>query len=64
VSRDIEYNRSEKPTLARRAVAGLVVVAAAILVVHFVVHLVMAVFWIVVAVAAIAAVIWAANELL
>ena len=64
MARDIEYNRSQKPTLARRAVAGLVLIAAAVLVVHFVVHLVMAVFWIVLVIAAVAAVIWAAKEIL
>jgi len=47
----------------RRAVAALVLVAVGVLVFHFIVSLVMTVFWIVAIVAVIAAVIWAANEL-
>ncbi len=47
----------------RRAVAALVIVAVGVLVFHFIVSLVMTVFWIVAVVAVIAAVIWAANEL-
>ncbi len=47
----------------RRAVAGLVLVAVGVLVFHFIVSLVMTVFWIVAIIAVIAAVIWAAKEL-
>ena len=47
----------------RRAVAALVLVAVGVLVFHFIVSLVMTVFWIVVVIAVIAAVVWAANEL-
>jgi hypothetical protein len=47
----------------RRAVAGLVLIAVAALAIHLVIGLVMAVFWIVVVVAAIAAVLWAINTL-
>ncbi|HWF35017.1 MAG TPA: hypothetical protein VG295_06585 [Solirubrobacteraceae bacterium] len=47
----------------RRAVAALVLVAVGVLVFHFIVSLVMTVFWIVAIVAVIAAVLWAANEL-
>jgi hypothetical protein len=62
VARQIESSRSRPPIL-RRAVAGLVLVAVAVLVFHLVVHLVLAVFWIVAVIAVIAAVIWALNEL-
>lgn len=48
----------------RRAVAALVLIAVGVLVFHFIVSLVMTVFWIAVIVAVIAAVIWAARELL
>lgn len=47
----------------RRAVAALVLIAVGVLVFHFIVSLVMTVFWIVAIVAVIAAVLWAANEL-
>lgn len=61
---NLEHSRSGKPTLARRGVAALVLVAAALLVFHFIAGLVIAVFWIVAVVAAIGAIIWAANALL
>ena len=41
----------------------MVLVAVGVLVFHFIVSLVMTVFWIVAIIAVIAAVIWAANEL-
>lgn len=47
----------------RRAFAALVLVAVGVLVFHFIVSLVITVFWIVAIVAVIAAVLWAANEL-
>lgn len=47
----------------RRAVAGLILVAAAVLVFHFIVGLIVAVFWIVAVIAVIVAVVWAAREL-
>lgn len=56
--------QQQKTPLARRAVAGLVLIAVAALAIHFVIGLIMAVFWIVVAIAAIAAVLWALNTLL
>ena len=61
---NIERSRSGKPSVLRRGVAALVLVAVGVLVVHFVIGLVMAVFWVVLAVAAIGAVLWAANQLL
>lgn len=47
----------------RRAVAALVLVAIGVLVFHFVVSLVITVFWIVAVIAVIAAVLWAVNEI-
>ncbi|MGH2869503.1 MAG: hypothetical protein ACRDNK_18310 [Solirubrobacteraceae bacterium] len=52
-------NRPERTPILRRAAAGLILVAVAALAVHFVIGLIMTVFWLVVAVAAVAAVIWA-----
>jgi hypothetical protein len=60
---DIEESRSKPPVL-KRAVAGLVVVAIAALAIHIVIGLVVTVFWIVAAVAAVVAVLWALNTLL
>lgn len=62
MARQIERSRSRPPIL-RRAVAALVLVAVGVLVFHFIVSLVMTVFWIVAIIAVIAAVLWAANEL-
>jgi flagellar biosynthesis protein FliQ len=50
----MEQTRSRPPIL-RKAVAGLVLVAAAALVIHLIVGLVVAVFWIAVVVAAVIA---------
>jgi len=62
MARQIESSRS-RPPIMRRAVAALVLVAIGVLVFHFVISLVITVFWIVAVVAVIAAVLWAANEL-
>lgn len=59
----MERTRSRPPIL-RRAVAGLVLIAVAALVIHLAIGLVMAVFWAVVVVAAVIAVLWALNTLL
>lgn len=47
----------------RRAVAGLVLVAAAVLVIHFAIGLIVTVFYIVAIIAVIVAVLWAVNAL-
>ena len=62
MAHQIEPSRSRPPIL-RRAVAALVLVAVAVLVFHFVVGLIVAVFWIVAVIAVIAAVVWALREL-
>ncbi len=61
---NIERSRPNKPSLTRRGIAALVIAVAALLVFHFIAGLVMTVFWIVVVVAAIGAIGWAANQLL
>jgi flagellar biosynthesis protein FliQ len=60
--RDLQAQNTKTPVL-RRAAAGLVLIAVAALVVHFIVGLVVAVFWIAVAIAAVVAVLWAVNTL-
>ena len=60
---ELEASRSRPPIL-RRAVAGLVLLAVAALAIHFIIGLVVTVFWIAVVVAAIAAVLWALNTVL
>lgn len=58
----VEPSRSRPPVL-KRVGAGLILLVAAALAVHFIIGLIMAVFWIVVAVAAVAAVIWAVKTI-
>ena len=59
---EVERSRSGPPVL-RRVGAGLVLIVAAVLAIHFVIGLIMTVFWIVVAVAAIAGIIWALKTI-
>ena len=56
--------RPARPPILRRAVAGLVLVAVAALAIHIVIGLVVTVFWIVLGIAAVAAIIWALNTIL
>jgi hypothetical protein len=63
VARQIE-SRPERTPVLRKAVAGLIVVGVAALVLYFAVHLILAVFWVVVAIAAVVGVLWALNTLL
>jgi hypothetical protein len=51
--------RPARTPIVKRATAGLILVAVAALAIHFVIGLIMTIFWIVVAVAAVVAVIWA-----
>jgi hypothetical protein len=59
---DLEARPARTP-IVRRAAAGLVLIAVAALAVHFVIGLIMTVFWIVLAVAAVAAVLWAIKTI-
>jgi hypothetical protein len=59
---EIEGHRARPPIL-RRAVAGLVLIVAAVLAVHFIVGLIMTVFWVIVAAAVVIAVLWAIKTL-
>jgi hypothetical protein len=59
----IEASRSKPPVL-RRAVAGVVLVGAAALIIKLAIGFVMAIFWTVVVIAAIIAVLWALKTIL
>ncbi len=59
---DIEAQPARTP-IVKRAAAGLILVAVAALAVHFVIGLIMTIFWIVVAVAAVLAVVWALKTI-
>jgi hypothetical protein len=58
----MEAQPSHTPVL-RRALAGVVLIAVAALAVTLVVHVVMAIFWTLVGVAAVVAVLWALKTL-
>ncbi len=51
--------RPGRTPIVKRAAAGLVLLAVAALAIHFVIGLIMTVVWLLVAVAAVVAVIWA-----
>ncbi|HWD63694.1 MAG TPA: hypothetical protein VG405_00845 [Solirubrobacteraceae bacterium] len=61
---EVQNVPERRPSIMRRAVAGLVVVAAVVLALHFIVSLVVAVFYFVLAVAVIVAVLWALKTLI
>ncbi len=54
----------QKPSLLKRALAVLVLVVVVALVAKVLIGFVLAIFWIVVGVAAVIAVLWAVNQLL
>jgi hypothetical protein len=58
----VEPSRSRPPVI-RRVGAGLILVVAAALAIHFAIGLIMTVFWIVVVVAAVVAVVWALKTI-
>ncbi len=59
---EIEGSRTRTP-IVRKAFAGLVLVAVAALAIHFIIGLVVAVFWIAVVIAAVIGVLWAVRTL-
>ena len=59
---EVEPTRARHPVV-RRAFAGLILVAVAALAIHFIIGLVVAVFWIAVVVAAVIGVLWAVKTL-
>jgi hypothetical protein len=59
---DLEATQA-KPPIVKRALAGVVLVVIAALAIKIVIGLVMSVFWIVIGVAAVVAILWAINTL-
>jgi hypothetical protein len=63
VARQIEPGRAAKPSLAKRGVAALVLVAIAAVAVVALIHILVTIFWIVAVVAVVVAALWAAKTL-
>lgn len=63
MSKDIEASRSRTP-VARKAIAGAVMVIAAVVIIKIAIGLVTAVFWTVVVAALVVAVLWALKTLI
>jgi hypothetical protein len=59
-----QADKAEKPSLLKRALALVILVAVVALALKIVIGFIMAVFWIIVAVAAAIAVLWALKTLL
>lgn len=59
---EVEGHRA-RPPVVRRVAAGLILVVVAALAIHVVIGVVMTVFWIALAVAAVVAVLWALNTI-
>ncbi len=59
---DIEAQPHRTP-IVKRAAAGLVLIAGVALAIHFIIGLIMTIFWVVVAVAAVVAVLWAIKTI-
>jgi hypothetical protein len=59
---ELEASRTRTPVV-KKAFAGLILVAVAALAIHFIIGLVVAVFWIAVVVAAVIGVLWAVRTL-
>jgi Flp pilus assembly protein TadB len=55
--------RPARPPILKRAVAGLILIAAAALAIHVVIGLVMTIFWVAVALVVAVAVIWALKTI-
>jgi hypothetical protein len=59
-----DAEKSDKPSLAKRGLALVILAVVLVLVAKIAIGFVMAIFWIVVAVAAVIAVLWALAQLL
>lgn len=59
---DLEASKA-KPPILKRALAGVVLVVIAAIAVKIIIGLVMSVFWIVIGVAVVLAILWAVNTL-
>lgn len=58
------YEEPQKPSLVKKAVAAVILVAALALALKIVIGFVMGIFWVIVGIAAVIAVLWAAKTLL
>jgi hypothetical protein len=59
---DIEESRS-RPPIVKRAAAGAVLIIAAALAIHILFNLIMTVFWVILGVAVVVAVLWALRTI-
>jgi hypothetical protein len=55
--------KPHRTPIVKRAAAGLVLIAGVALAIHFIIGLIMTIFWVVVAVAAVVAVLWAIKTI-
>jgi hypothetical protein len=62
MNNELERSQSGSPVL-KKIGAGLVLVIAAALAIHFAIGLIMGIFWVIVVVAVVAAVLWAVKTL-
>ncbi|HYB27432.1 MAG TPA: hypothetical protein VEF89_12505 [Solirubrobacteraceae bacterium] len=60
---EVETHRSRTPAVARKAAAGLVLLVVAALALKIIIGFVTAIFWTVVVIAAVLAVLWAVKTL-
>lgn len=63
MSNELETQPNRSPSVARKALAGVVLVVVAALAVKVVIGIITSVFWIIVGVAAVVAVLWALKTI-
>jgi hypothetical protein len=63
MSNELETQPNRSPSVAKKALAGLVIVVVAALAVKVVIGLILSVFWIIIGVAAVVAVLWALKTI-
>jgi hypothetical protein len=63
MSNELETQPNRSPSIARKALAGVVLVIVAALAVKVVIGLIASVFWIIIGVAAVVAVLWALKTI-
>ncbi len=63
MSNELEAQPNRSPSVAKKALAGVVLVIVAALAVKVIIGLIMSVFWIIIGVAAVIAVLWALKTI-
>ena len=63
MSNELETQPNRSPSIARKALAGVVLVIVAALAVKVVIGMIASVFWIIIGVAAVVAVLWALKTI-